>query len=120
MAILAVSRRARAADHVRADGCRHEAIGVDLVPLRDLSIVRDLVALVKALHHLGDRTAWLAVLRAPWCGVSLPTLTELSHRQDSLLLWKRCRTRSDWVVAIRLTLRASRVLSGVLEQARIL
>jgi ATP-dependent exoDNAse (exonuclease V) beta subunit len=65
-----------------------DAIGVDLVPLRDISIVRDLVALLKALHHLGDRTAWLTVLRAPWCGLSLPTLTELSVRGDSQLIWE--------------------------------
>ncbi len=65
-----------------------DAIGVDLVPLRELSVVRDLVALLRALHHLGDRTAWLAILRAPWCGVSLPTLTRLSRRHDSLLVWE--------------------------------
>ena len=65
-----------------------EAIGVDLVPLRELSIVRDLVALVKALHHPGDRTSWLAVLRGPSCGLSLPTLTELSQRSDPLLIWE--------------------------------
>ena len=65
-----------------------DTIGVDLVPLRELSVVRDLVALLRALHQLGDRTAWLTVLRAPWCGVSLPTLTQLSQRQDSLLIWE--------------------------------
>ena len=65
-----------------------DAIGVDLVPLRDLSIVRDLVALLQALYHLGDRTAWLAVLRAPWCGLSLQTLTLLSQRADKLLPWE--------------------------------
>ncbi len=65
-----------------------DAIGVDLVPLRDLSIVRDLVALLQALYHLGDRTAWLAVLRAPWCGLSLETLTVLSQRADKLLPWE--------------------------------
>ena len=65
-----------------------DAIGVDIVPLRDLSIVRDLVALLEALHHLGDRTAWLAVLRAPWCGLSLETLTVLSQRGDAKLPWE--------------------------------
>ena len=65
-----------------------DAIGVDIVPLRDLSIVRDLVALLQALHHLGDRTAWLAVLRAPWCGLSLETLTVLSQRGDPKLPWE--------------------------------
>ncbi len=88
VAILVVSRSRAPPIMSALSDARVEAIGVDLVPLRDLSIVRDLVALLKALHHLGDRTAWLAVLRAPWCGVSLPTLTELSHRQDSMLLWE--------------------------------
>jgi ATP-dependent helicase/nuclease subunit A len=63
-----------------------DTIGVDLVPLAEVPIVRDLVALTRAACHLGDRTAWLAVLRAPWCGVSLATLTRLSARGDSRLI----------------------------------
>jgi ATP-dependent exoDNAse (exonuclease V) beta subunit len=88
VAILVVSRSHAPPIISALADARIEAIGVDLVPLRDLSIVRDLVSLLRALHHLGDRTAWLAVLRAPWCGVSLATLTHLSHRQDSMLLWE--------------------------------
>jgi len=63
-------------------------VGVDLVPLGEVAIVRDLVALLQALCHLGDRTAWLAVLRAPWCGLSLATLTRLSQRADRMLIWE--------------------------------
>jgi ATP-dependent helicase/nuclease subunit A len=63
-----------------------DAIGVELVPLAEVPVVRDLVALTRALCHLGDRTAWLAVLRAPWCGVSLATLTQLSARADPRLI----------------------------------
>ena len=63
-----------------------DAIGVELVPLAEVPIVRDLVALIRALSHLADRTAWLAVLRAPWCGVSLATLTRISARGDSQLI----------------------------------
>ncbi len=65
-----------------------DAIGVDLVPLREVPVVRDLVALTRALHDPGDRTAWLAVLRAPWCGASLASLTRLSRRHDALLVWE--------------------------------
>jgi ATP-dependent helicase/nuclease subunit A len=53
-------------------------LGVDLVPLRERMIVRDLVQLTRALYDPADRPAWLAVLRAPWCGARLTTLTALS------------------------------------------
>ena len=68
-----------------------DTIGVELVPLAEVPIVRDLVALTRALCHLGDRTSWLAVLRAPWCGVSLATLTRLSARGDSRLVCEALR-----------------------------
>jgi ATP-dependent exoDNAse (exonuclease V) beta subunit len=68
-----------------------DTIGVELVPLAEVPVVRDLVALTRALCHLGDRTAWLAVLRAAWCGVSLATLTRLSARGDSLLVYEALR-----------------------------
>jgi len=60
--------------------------GVDLVPLAEVPAVRDLVALLRALAHPGDRTAWLAVLRAPWCGLTLASLGALSRRRDPLLV----------------------------------
>jgi ATP-dependent helicase/nuclease subunit A len=88
VAILVAARTHAAAIMLALEARGVDAIGVDLIPLRDLSIVRDLVALLEALHHFGDRTAWLAVLRAPWCGLSLETLTAISYRRDAKLPWE--------------------------------
>ena len=52
--------------------------------LSDRPLVRDLEALRSALTDLADRTAWLAVLRAPWCGLSLADLLELCRGDEAL------------------------------------
>jgi ATP-dependent helicase/nuclease subunit A len=61
-------------------GLRYQA--VDLDTLGERSAVRDLEALTRALLHPEDRTAYLAVCRAPWAGATLAQLAagELPER----------------------------------------
>ena len=89
IAIL-LSARAHAGPIVAALEARQIAVvGVDLVPLAQLSIVRDLTALTQALDHLGDRTAWLAILRAPWCGLTLKQLSLIVGAERGATVWQR-------------------------------
>jgi hypothetical protein len=50
---------------------------VELVPLYKRPFVVDLVQIIRALCHPGDRAAWVSVLRSPYCGLTLKSLHDL-------------------------------------------
>jgi ATP-dependent exoDNAse (exonuclease V) beta subunit len=79
---IAVLVRARSHAGEIAAQLRERAVpfrAVDIEPLAERAVVRDLLALQNALMHLGDRTAWLALLRAPWAGLSLADLLAIAR-----------------------------------------
>ncbi|HEX5463446.1 MAG TPA: UvrD-helicase domain-containing protein [Burkholderiales bacterium] len=87
IAIL-VRSRGHLADIVpalKAAGLRFQAIEIEALGHRP--VVRDLCALTRALLHPADRIAWLAVLRAPWCGLTLADLYALAGRDPDAAVW---------------------------------
>ena len=115
IAIL-VSARSHAAPIVLGlEALQIPVAGVDLVPLAHLSIVRDLMSLAQALDHEADRTAWFAILRAPWCGLTLNEITTLSGADRHTTVWERI---CDEAVLAELTPQARQRLERVREALR--
>lgn len=89
-------------------------VASDIDELGSQAIVLDLVALTRALLHPEDRTAWLAILRAPWCGLTLDELTGLFEDARTVSVLERLReavrngdcavARSDRLVSFVATL----------------
>lgn len=72
-------------DALRQSGIACHSDTVDLLGQR--SVISDLHALTRALCHLSDRVAWLAVLRAPWCGLTLEDLHRLAADTTQVAIW---------------------------------
>ena len=81
-ASIAVLVRARKHLHALVSEMRrnHSALSFQAVEIEELAnrqIVQDLLTLTHALHQRADRVHWLALLRAPWCGLTLADMHAL-------------------------------------------
>src|SRR5881396_2340788 len=86
---ILVRKRDALADIVpalKAAGIRYRAIEIER--LGEKQVVQDLYALARALSHLGDRVAWLSIVRAPWCGLSLHQLYDIAGSSRHATIWE--------------------------------
>ena len=56
---------------------------IEMESLAERQEVLDVLALTRALLHPADRSAWLSVFRAPWCGLSLASIEILCHSDSA-------------------------------------
>ena len=70
---------------LRAGGLAAHAVELEAPNQRQ--VVQDLLGLTRAMTHLADRIAWLAVLRAPWCGLTWQDLERLSAADAERTVW---------------------------------
>lgn len=61
---------------------------VEMEALAERQTVQDALALTKALFHRADRVNWLAILRAPWCGLVLADLYALAGHDHRSTIWQ--------------------------------
>ena len=60
---------------------------VEIEQLNERQTVQDALSLTCVLHHRADRTHWLNVLRAPWCGLTLADLHVLAANNHKDIIW---------------------------------
>jgi ATP-dependent exoDNAse (exonuclease V) beta subunit len=70
---------------LKSTGIRFQAIEIDELGRRP--VIQDLMALTFALLHIADRVSWFAVLRAPWCGLTLNDLHALASCDPEASVW---------------------------------
>jgi ATP-dependent exoDNAse (exonuclease V) beta subunit len=76
-------------EQLRARGLPVHAVEIDA--LGEQPLAQDLLGLSRALAHFDDRIAWLAVLRAPWCGLTWADLHALCHDAPRGAIWDLVR-----------------------------
>ncbi|MBJ89525.1 MAG: hypothetical protein CMO98_06640 [Woeseia sp.] len=94
---------------LRQAGIEYEAVEIDR--LTDRPEIIDLIALTRALCHEGDRLAWLALLRGPWCGLRWRDLHALVSGDYEQTVLEICQTPE---VFSKLSIEGQELLSSLL------
>jgi ATP-dependent helicase/nuclease subunit A len=71
--------------HFNESNIAFKAEAIDSIT--DRPAITDLLSLLRALRFPGDRTAWLSILRAPWCGLSLSDIHALVKMNKTTPIW---------------------------------
>lgn len=66
----------------------------ELETLQNNLVIRDLYSLTRALFDLTDSIAWIAILRAPWCGLALQDLHTIATAKEQLI-WDKVNSDQD-------------------------
>lgn len=61
---------------------------LDIESMGTQTAIQDLLALTRCYLYPADRVAWLACLRAPWCGLSLKSLLALTGEHKDKTIWQ--------------------------------
>ncbi|HTM63219.1 MAG TPA: UvrD-helicase domain-containing protein [Gammaproteobacteria bacterium] len=94
IAILVRSRPHLAAiiPALKAAGLNYNALEID--PLMTRPSIQDCLVLTRALIHPADRIAWLSLLRAPWCGLTISDLLELCRHDRHAIIYELLHNNS--------------------------
>ena len=85
---MLVRSRTHLAEIVRAQSAIDIAFqAIEIDQLGERPVMEDLMALTFALLHAADRVSWLAILRAPWCGLTLRDLHALAGANRDATIW---------------------------------
>ncbi|MDP2751814.1 MAG: UvrD-helicase domain-containing protein [Rhodocyclaceae bacterium] len=74
-------------DRIRRERPDLRFSAVDMESLVRRQPVQDLLSLTHALYHRADRVHWLAILRAPWCRLTLYDLHALAGDDFEATIW---------------------------------
>jgi ATP-dependent exoDNAse (exonuclease V) beta subunit len=72
--------------HLRRNSIPFQAVELDSLARRP--VIEDLLSLTFALLHPAARIAWLSILRAPWCGLSLVDLEAIAGADKISPVWE--------------------------------